>query len=88
MSLRSGYRWRATSQIWYLFDSGGIDIGENFAVLELAESRSARQSAPSRKQMAILNKVDFAVGIGGENGQGIASTGDILARIFARRGSI
>src|SRR6266568_2071390 len=30
--------------------------------------------------------VDFSVGIGGENGQGIASTGDILARIFARRG--
>src|SRR5437660_3613906 len=30
--------------------------------------------------------VEFAVGIGGENGQGIASTGDILARIFARRG--
>src|SRR5690349_9992736 len=29
---------------------------------------------------------DFAIGIGGENGQGIASTGDILARIFARRG--
>ena len=36
--------------------------------------------------MAKLSKVDFAVGIGGENGQGIASTGDILARIFARRG--
>ncbi len=33
-----------------------------------------------------MAKVDFAVGIGGENGQGIASTGDILARIFARRG--
>ena len=33
-----------------------------------------------------MNKIDFAVGIGGENGQGIASTGDILARIFARRG--
>src|ERR1043166_4389480 len=30
--------------------------------------------------------VDFSIGIGGENGQGIASTGDILARIFARRG--
>src|SRR6202162_677274 len=30
--------------------------------------------------------VDFAVGIGGENGQGIASTGDLLARIFPRRG--
>src|SRR5437667_6168779 len=33
-----------------------------------------------------MAKVDFAVGIGGENGQGIASPGDILARIFARRG--
>src|SRR5437867_371034 len=33
-----------------------------------------------------MAKVDFAVGTGGENGQGIASTGDILARIFARRG--
>jgi 2-oxoglutarate ferredoxin oxidoreductase subunit alpha len=33
-----------------------------------------------------MDKVDFAVGIGGENGQGIASTGDILARICARRG--
>ena len=33
-----------------------------------------------------MAKVDFSVGIGGENGQGIASTGDILARIFARRG--
>ena len=30
--------------------------------------------------------IDFAVGIGGENGQGIASTGDLLARILARRG--
>src|SRR5580765_501985 len=36
--------------------------------------------------MAKNTKIDFAVGIGGENGQGIASTGDILARIFARRG--
>jgi 2-oxoglutarate ferredoxin oxidoreductase subunit alpha len=33
-----------------------------------------------------MSSVDFAIGIGGENGQGIASTGDILARIFARRG--
>src|SRR5579864_5793902 len=33
-----------------------------------------------------MASVDFAVGISGENGQGIASTGDILARIFARRG--
>src|ERR1041385_4297406 len=33
-----------------------------------------------------MPSVDFAIGIGGEHGQGIASTGDILARIFARRG--
>ena len=32
------------------------------------------------------SRIDFAVGIGGENGQGIASTGNILALIFARRG--
>src|SRR5947208_17009481 len=36
--------------------------------------------------MFAMAKVDFAVAIGAENGQGIASTGDILARIFARRG--
>jgi 2-oxoglutarate/2-oxoacid ferredoxin oxidoreductase subunit alpha len=34
----------------------------------------------------VMNKIDFAIGIGGENGQGIASTGNILALIFARRG--
>ncbi len=33
-----------------------------------------------------MSRVDFAIGIGGENGQGIASTGDIFARILARRG--
>jgi 2-oxoglutarate ferredoxin oxidoreductase subunit alpha len=33
-----------------------------------------------------MNRTDFAVAIGGENGQGIASTGDILTRILARRG--
>jgi 2-oxoglutarate ferredoxin oxidoreductase subunit alpha len=33
-----------------------------------------------------MDKIDFAVSIGGENGQGIASTGNILALIFARRG--
>ena len=40
----------------------------------------------SNDHMVASTKIDFAVGIGGENGQGIASTGDILARIFARRG--
>src|SRR5712691_6635669 len=39
-----------------------------------------------RETITNMAKVDFSVGIGGENGQGIASTGDILARIFARRG--
>ena len=33
-----------------------------------------------------LNKYDLAMGIGGEAGQGIATPGDILARIFVRRG--
>ena len=33
-----------------------------------------------------LSKVDLAIGIGGAAGQGIATPGDILARIFVRRG--
>ncbi len=33
-----------------------------------------------------MSKVDYAFGIGGEAGQGIATPGNILARIFARRG--
>jgi 2-oxoglutarate ferredoxin oxidoreductase subunit alpha len=33
-----------------------------------------------------MSTVDFAIAIGGEAGQGIATPGDILARIFARRG--
>jgi 2-oxoglutarate ferredoxin oxidoreductase subunit alpha len=33
-----------------------------------------------------MDKVDFAIGIGGSAGQGIATPGDILARIFVRRG--
>ena len=32
------------------------------------------------------NRYDLAMGIGGEAGQGIATPGDILARIFVRRG--
>jgi 2-oxoglutarate ferredoxin oxidoreductase subunit alpha len=34
----------------------------------------------------MMKRVDFAIAIGGEAGQGIATPGDILARIFARRG--
>ncbi|HXI83102.1 MAG TPA: 2-oxoacid:acceptor oxidoreductase subunit alpha [Verrucomicrobiae bacterium] len=33
-----------------------------------------------------MGKIDFAVGIGGAAGQGIATPGDILARILVRRG--
>jgi 2-oxoglutarate ferredoxin oxidoreductase subunit alpha len=33
-----------------------------------------------------MKKVDLAIGIGGAAGQGIATPGDILARIFVRRG--
>jgi 2-oxoglutarate ferredoxin oxidoreductase subunit alpha len=33
-----------------------------------------------------LRKIDLAIGIGGAAGQGIATPGDILARIFVRRG--
>jgi 2-oxoglutarate ferredoxin oxidoreductase subunit alpha len=33
-----------------------------------------------------MAKADFVVGIGGENGQGIATPGDIMAKTFARRG--
>jgi 2-oxoglutarate ferredoxin oxidoreductase subunit alpha len=33
-----------------------------------------------------MRKVDLAIGIGGAAGQGIATPGNILARIFVRRG--
>src|ERR1051325_5642823 len=33
-----------------------------------------------------MAKIDFTVGIGGAAGQGIATPGDILALVFARRG--
>ena len=33
-----------------------------------------------------MTKIDFTIGIGGAAGQGIATPGNILARIFARRG--
>src|SRR2546426_2858836 len=33
-----------------------------------------------------MKTIDLAIGIGGAAGQGIAAPGDILARIFVRRG--
>jgi 2-oxoglutarate ferredoxin oxidoreductase subunit alpha len=33
-----------------------------------------------------MHNIDFAVGIGGAAGQGVATPGNILAKLFARRG--
>jgi 2-oxoglutarate ferredoxin oxidoreductase subunit alpha len=38
------------------------------------------------KGRSSLRRIDLAIGIGGAAGQGIATPGDILARIFVRRG--
>jgi 2-oxoglutarate/2-oxoacid ferredoxin oxidoreductase subunit alpha len=49
--------------------------------------RHPSNSAASAKQKGmIMAKVDLSIAIGGAAGQGIATPGDILARIFVRRG--
>jgi len=48
----------------------------------LLASDAAICAPTSRNRFRVMNKIDFAVGIGGENGQGIASTGNILALIL------
>src|SRR6266704_2196608 len=53
-------------------------------LINVRRSKFTRRIA--KTDSGVMNKIDFAVGIGGENGQGIASTGNILALIFARRG--
>src|SRR2546430_3008709 len=53
-------------------------------LINVRRSKFTRRTA--KTDSGVMNKIDFAVGIGGENGQGIASTGNILALIFARRG--
>src|SRR4030095_328720 len=53
-------------------------------LISVRHSKFTRRTAKTGS--GIMNKIDFAVGIGGENGQGIASTGNLLALIFARRG--
>src|SRR2546426_9265201 len=35
---------------------------------------------------SVVRRIDLAIGIGGAAGQGIATPGDVLARIFVRRG--
>src|ERR1044071_2286085 len=57
----------------------------NYPALAISARRS-KFTPPQQKLSRAMNNIDFAVGIGGENGQGIASTGNILALIFARRG--
>src|SRR4029434_5830774 len=54
--------------------------------LLLASDTAKFPRRTTKSESGVMNKIDFAVGIGGENGQGIASTGNILALIFARRG--
>src|SRR5262245_60043029 len=45
-------------------------------------------ASPSQKQvlLALMADISLAIGIGGAAGQGIATPGDILARILVRRG--
>src|SRR5712692_3853292 len=53
-----------------------------------AQDRSSRLS-PKRSdsdRRRGVKRIDLAIGIGGAAGQGIATPGDILARIFVRRG--
>src|ERR1700716_4528610 len=47
--------------------------------------RRPRRSTPAAVRRAMPN-IDFAVGIGGAAGQGVATPGNILAKLFARRG--
>ncbi len=47
---------------------------------------SISRDLEERKDFMSSGKFDFALGIGGEAGQGIATPGDILARLFVRRG--
>src|SRR2546430_16348859 len=53
-------------------------------LINVRRSKFTRRIA--KTDSGVMNKIDFAVGIGGEKGQGIAFTGDIFALIFARRG--
>src|SRR3954469_2224109 len=48
--------------------------------------RTTRPSIVASTTEVNMGTIDFSIGIGGEAGQGIATPGDILARIFARRG--
>ena len=58
----------------------------NHPALAISIRRNEITRPTAKTGSGVMNKIDFAVGIGGENGQGIASTGNILALIFARRG--
>src|SRR2546427_12316687 len=46
----------------------------------------SERAARSTSEGITMSKVDLSIAIGGAAGQGIATPGDILARIFVRRG--
>src|SRR5262249_54483380 len=62
----------------------GAHEHSSFRLLLAFYAANVRRTA--KTDSGVMNKIDFAIGIGGEKGQGIASTGNILALIFARRG--
>src|SRR5207245_2569282 len=47
---------------------------------------SAAPAMTSSCSARAMHHIDFAVGIGGAAGQGVATPGNILAKLFARRG--
>ena len=66
----------------------GKKRGQGSATGTQSGGKPRRQPHPSQKgrQLPSLENFDFAMAIGGEAGQGVATPGDILARIFVRRG--
>src|SRR5436190_19929618 len=57
----------------------------NYPALAISVRRTKFTPPTAKTGSGVMNKIDFAVGIGGENGLGIASTANILALILARR---
>src|SRR5262245_43838743 len=72
---------------------GGVFVvpGEGPGGCPVPAVRGAWRGPPPELQMrsdrrSAVRRIDLAIGIGGAAGQGIATPGDILARIFVRRG--
>src|SRR6201998_3807173 len=55
--------------------------------VHLSQSKTPRRRSPAGfYTVRIIMKQTFAIGIGGAAGQGVATPGDIFAKIFSRRG--